>query len=207
MDCQMPELDGYEATRRIRAAENGSRVPIIAITAHAMPGDRERCLAAGMDDYVSKPLRPQELDRVLRRWLPESAGAAGAAAVPDANGAHPAGAADQARVLDPAAIEQLRQSLTPELRRQLLDAFEEQLERCVGEITEAARRGDEREQRRLAHLLKGSSATIGASRLRATCERLERTGREADPEVGEPQLEQLQRAAGEARQALRAELL
>jgi CheY-like chemotaxis protein len=71
MDCQMPELDGYDATRRIRAAENGRRIPIIAMTAHSMPGDRERCVAAGMDDYVSKPVRASQLEAVIKQWLPD----------------------------------------------------------------------------------------------------------------------------------------
>jgi two-component system, sensor histidine kinase and response regulator len=69
MDCQMPEVDGYEATRQIRKNERG-HVPIIAMTAHSMPGDRDRCLAAGMDDYVAKPIRDEQLDAALSRWLP-----------------------------------------------------------------------------------------------------------------------------------------
>ena len=70
MDIQMPEIDGFEATAQIRARETGDqRVPIIAMTASAMEGDRERCLEAGMDDYIAKPLRPDQLDAVLERWL------------------------------------------------------------------------------------------------------------------------------------------
>ena len=79
MDCQMPNLDGYETTARIRAEEPEDRhVPIVAMTAHAFEGDRERCLRAGMDDYLSKPLRAADLDPVLERWI--------AARVPDGDG-------------------------------------------------------------------------------------------------------------------------
>ena len=70
MDCQMPELDGFEATRRIRRQERGSRhLPVIAVTAHAIKGDRERCLEAGMDDYLAKPFRVEQLSALLERWL------------------------------------------------------------------------------------------------------------------------------------------
>lgn len=70
MDCQMPEMDGYRAAIEIRRGEeDGRRVPIVALTAHAMPGDRERCLDSGMDDYISKPYTLETLDATIRRWL------------------------------------------------------------------------------------------------------------------------------------------
>lgn len=70
MDCEMPEMDGFEATRRIRASDHASaKVPIVALTAHAVSGDRERCMAAGMNDYISKPFRREDLHAVLQRWL------------------------------------------------------------------------------------------------------------------------------------------
>jgi two-component system, sensor histidine kinase and response regulator len=72
MDCQMPALDGYEATREIRRLENGARhIPIVALTAHAMKGADEECIAAGLDGYLSKPLNRDELDAALSRFLRE----------------------------------------------------------------------------------------------------------------------------------------
>ena len=76
MDCEMPEVDGYEATRRIRNPATGTlnpRIPIVAVTANAMPGDREKCLACGMDDYLPKPIEPDELAQVLARWTDQPA--------------------------------------------------------------------------------------------------------------------------------------
>ena len=72
MDCQMPEMDGYEATRELKSGkygENVAKIPIVAMTANAMEGDKEKCFASGMDDYISKPIDPQRLEQVLRKYL------------------------------------------------------------------------------------------------------------------------------------------
>jgi CheY-like chemotaxis protein len=69
MDCQMPEMDGFEATRRIRDQKSTAHIPIIALTANALPEDREACLQAGMDDYLPKPFKPEALRAMLERWV------------------------------------------------------------------------------------------------------------------------------------------
>jgi PAS domain S-box-containing protein len=228
MDCQMPELDGYEATSRIRAAASGRELPIIAMTAHSMRGDRERCLAAGMDDYLAKPVRSEELDAVILRWLPDYDPAVPPEGAdhgsssdrpdrePDADAHNGSSSSDSDAapapegledVLDRATISQLEETLTAEMRERLVETFEESLAKCVADIVDAVARGDQTGLRRVTHLLKGSSATLGATRLLHACEQLEQTGRAGDPPVGEQQLEHLQGIASEARQALRERLI
>ena len=78
MDCRLPLIDGYEATRQIRQLEGRQQLPIIALTANALQGDREACLAAGMNDYLAKPFKRADLQRILQRWLPSRPWSTGA---------------------------------------------------------------------------------------------------------------------------------
>jgi PAS domain S-box-containing protein len=155
MDCQMPEMDGYQATGAIRAREEGSgeHLPVVAMTAHALKGDRERCLAAGMDDYLSKPLRPAELDAVLERWL--GAEPAAPAAVPEP--VDGAGA-----LVDEARMRVFREEY-PEIIEQLVELFADSTPPLLAELREGSERGDADVVRRAAHKLKGSCQNIGAS--------------------------------------------
>ena len=207
MDCQMPELDGYEATRMIRDAERGRHVPIIAMTAHSMTGDRERCLAAGMDDYLSKPIRADELATVMSQQLSERR--------PGRDRRDPRGSkasepesrpGDAEQPLDEAVIGELRDALTAETRESLIQTFEVSLPKCVADIESAISGGDENELRRAAHLLKGSSASLGAMRLTLCCQQFEQSSRSHDPALDAEHLAELHAAADEARVALRKQL-
>jgi CheY-like chemotaxis protein len=161
----MPNVDGYEATRRIRAQErDGKRLPVIAMTAHAMKGDRERCLAAGMDDYLSKPLRPEALDAVLARWL----GVTGSVDVP------PAGSVEAASdaLLDEARMRTFRDDY-PDIVDQLVDLFLQSTPPLIDELHAALDGDDVEELRRTAHKLKGSCQNVGATFMATLCRSLE----------------------------------
>jgi two-component system sensor histidine kinase/response regulator len=203
MDCLIPEIDGLQATRQIRRAEVSGHVVIIALTALSTPGDRERCLSAGMDDYLTKPVGWTEFEETLRRWLPTEH------LTKPPRDRRLQERSDRAadRILDRETVAQLRQMLTPEQRSHLLDVFDEQRERCAADIASAVLCGDRPEIRRLAHLLKGSCASLGARRLGEVCQALEQIARSGEPPVAAEQLRQLHLAAVEASRALRQRLI
>jgi PAS domain S-box-containing protein len=205
MDCQMPGVDGFEATRQIRDGEEGVRVPIIAMTAFSLPGDRERCLATGMDDYLSKPIRREEAEAVIARWLPTSRSSTSTLAVTQAL-AQPVAAAAPSSVLDEKTIGLLRKTLSEAARGKLIDTFETQQDIYVAQLTAAMEQGDREEVRRLAHKLKGSSASLGATRVRQCCQLIGDIGWQ-NGGVGAAQITELRVAAAEATEALRHELV
>ena len=193
MDCQMPEMDGYAATMAIRSREKGTeRLPIVAMTAHAMKGDRERCLAAGMDDYLSKPLRPTELDAALERWL--GAPPAAETVVEEATDDPFDALVDDARM-------RIFRTDYPEIIDQLIELFVESTPPLLEELRGAAERGDGEDIRRTAHKLKGSCQNIGAGFMAKLAHDLERAST-----VTPTQLSTLEMVFADTRDALRAAL-
>jgi PAS domain S-box-containing protein len=171
MDVQMPEMDGLDATSAIRAWEKtaGTHTPIIAMTAHAMKGDRERCLAAGMDGYTSKPIRIGELEHAIAQLIspPNSA------KVPVSEADQADGAIDHTALL--AGVDGNRRVL-----RELVRLFLADCPRRLAEIKEAIRRGDAGALGRAAHTLKGSIGNFAAKSAFAAAQRLEIMSRDID---------------------------
>lgn len=209
MDCHMPVMDGFEATRRIRQRDGTHpRLPIIAMTAGALDGDRERCLAAGMDDYLAKPVDATALQATLVRWVPEPFAAAVTEPVPQPLAV--TGTATRANpgptsVLDQDRVAMLRQ-LGPEDGRGLLPeaaaTFRRDLPARVDALQAAVHDGDGPALAQAAHALKGSAANIGGTAVAEICSELEGLGRRGMPDVGTPLIRRLE----EQLQLLDAEL-
>jgi two-component system, sensor histidine kinase and response regulator len=150
MDCQMPVMDGYAATAELRSRENGGEhVPIIALTAHVAAGERERCLAAGMDDFLTKPVRPDALVAALDRAI----GGSG--------------------VVDHDVLRRLGDALDPATLARVVEVF---LDQAAGYVATICATQDDTTLRRTARALKGSAATVGAAAVAEVADELERTG-------------------------------
>ena len=165
MDIEMPEMDGLEASRRIHAEWNAEERPrIVAMTANAMPGDREMCLAAGMDDYLSKPIRSEDLTAALDR--------SPAALAPEAS------VEGGGELVDQEALERLQEATGDEtFVHQLVATFLEEAPKLLEALSEAIESGDAELLRRSAHTLKSNARTFGAERLATRCQELETLAR------------------------------
>ena len=192
MDCLMPVMDGFETTRHIRENEkkSGSRIPIIAMTANAMKGDREMCLEVGMDDYVSKPVNPDELLNVLSRWV-EKRFTPGA----DSESA-PAPPAPSSEILD---LEHLRsmaklgEASGEDILNKLIEKFFSDTPQRLSSLQEILAKGNASAIEQQAHSLKGSSSNLGSRRMAEICERLEQCAREGQIEEAEEMLAELEK--------------
>jgi PAS domain S-box-containing protein len=168
MDCHMPELDGYEATAEIRRREGTSiHIPIVAMTANALQGDREKCIAAGMDDYVSKPVRPEELQKVFERLFAKL------------QNNKPSQVVDL-EASPPVDLKRLYQALgsEPEEFHEILDLYLEHMPQSLEKMRLAIEAGDAGEVHLIAHNGGGTSANCGMTAMVAPLRELERMGRE-----------------------------
>jgi CheY-like chemotaxis protein len=178
MDCQMPVMDGYEATRRIREQEQRSdasrdraHIPIIALTANAMQGDRERCKAAGMDDYLSKPVKTDDVGKILQRWIPvASRGETSAPAPPREMSTSDASLFDASTMLANIGGD-------VELFDQLIRLFLERHRTMVQDIEVAIAQADRAELERAAHSMKGTAGNLCAPDVVLLASQLEAIGR------------------------------
>jgi signal transduction histidine kinase/DNA-binding response OmpR family regulator len=195
MDVQMPEMDGLQATGRIREAEatRGTHTPIVAMTAHAMTGDRERCLAAGMDDYISKPIGRQEVIAALARCCPE-------AEIKVAEG-EPSQTTSTPKVLDLSAI-MSRLEGDEELLHELIDIFLAESKPLLTQIACAVKERAAGNLERAAHQFKGAVSVFGASDVALSAQALEKMGKANELDCASDTLKRLEGQVRELETAL-----
>jgi CheY-like chemotaxis protein/HPt (histidine-containing phosphotransfer) domain-containing protein len=173
MDCHMPVMDGYEATRTIRTNEltTGKHIPIVAMTANALEGDRDKCIDAGMDDHMTKPFHPDHLQSVVERWLNLPS------AQEENNQAPPEEENDQSPSID---IDKLKSRFTEAQCRQLLSGFVSDFTPKLEQLETLIKQGDLSAVGKLAHGLKGAASMIFAEELSEAAKNLEAAAKNGD---------------------------
>jgi two-component system sensor histidine kinase/response regulator len=211
MDVQMPEMDGYEATAEIRRREaegDGRHTPVIAMTANALEGDREKALEAGMDDYVAKPVKAEELEAVLERWIPQQEEPLEpSVSAPDdgSRASEETEAPLDERAL--AGLRELQQEGEPDFVKELIELFLSDVPPQLATLREAVRGNDAESVERIAHTLKGSSGNMGAKKMTALCAQLQEAGASRDLAGAPELLERLEEEFGRVRPALEVEAI
>jgi len=190
MDVQMPEMDGYEATAEIRRREgSGRHTPVIAMTADAMQGDREKALAAGMDDYIAKPVRHEELEAVLGRWIPK----------PE----------QEPPALDLSVLESRRgpqEDGEPDKLARIVGLFIDDVPLRLEELRLAVERGEAQKVEETAHMLKGGSGYMGAVHMAKICGGLQGLGTSGELSCAPELLDALEAEFNRIRPALESRL-
>ncbi len=233
MDCQMPEMDGYSAAAELRSREaaTGRRMPIVALTANALSGDRERCLAAGMDDFLTKPFQREHLAATLSRWLSLSVNPNYGSLEPNYGSLEPnyrlpepnygsldpsyggpmteATPSSDRPLLDRTALDAIRalqSEAAPDLLAQVVRLYFESAADMLTRLRAGLAAGDHEAVRIAAHTLKSSSANLGAAVLAEMCKQLELAARAGSLGPGLPDAQALERAYQAVRVALEAEI-
>jgi CheY-like chemotaxis protein len=202
MDVQMPEMDGLEASRRIcQTWPRGERPRIVAMTANAMHGDREMCLEAGMDDYLSKPVRPGELAAALSRCRSlDLEPTSQSSQVEDTTFVDESARA----VLDTATLASFRQAMGEDFLPELIEMFGQDSQTLVDTMRQATTESYADALRRAAHTLKSNSASFGALTLSALCRELEEIGLDPTPEEAAERVERIAIERNKVQNALEA---
>jgi two-component system sensor histidine kinase/response regulator len=186
MDCQMPDIDGYEATRRIRQLDGpAARTPIIAITAHALAGEREKCLAAGMNDYLAKPVSLEQLGAVIRLWASKSSNLQ--TEETESFDGDEQQVLDRERVSSFLAISRQQEGFLDGLVR----TFRQDVPSRLDALRAAASIGDAHDLALAAHALKSSSGSVGARRMYVVCSQIEQAARAGRIDGAAAAIEQL----------------
>jgi CheY-like chemotaxis protein len=225
MDCQMPEMDGFEATRAIRQHESRgnppAHLPIIALTADAVEGDRERCLAAGMDDYLAKPFTLDELRKILSQWLPANPGAvkdsspaSGAGEGAGNPAAKPALSLSGSKTTEGGPVDRralkniayLQRPGAPNVLEKVISMYLQSSRALLERLQQAVGSRDAEETRKAAHSLKSSSANVGATHLAALSKELEDAGRAHALDMAGRQLDRMKAEHARVVAALEEEL-
>jgi Amt family ammonium transporter len=203
MDCQMPELDGFEATRIIRQKQHDERVPripIIALTANAMKGDREQCLAAGMDNYCSKPVDAKHLLATIASLLASHSSESNSAETKNTETKPSAASAVSVTSSSPAIlIDTLldRCMNNPTTVNAVINKFEKQAQRDLQQLTEVIAAADATAVARVAHALKGAASILAADGVARAAAELEQSGRNQQTDSMQQQLDQLRKQIDE----------